>query len=175
MTRILVFVSVCLVCLAPAAAHASDACDGASSDPARPASAWHALFAYDAAAALGVQVVGSRTDAGAVVTDVTFVARPDRPAERVAAYIVTPRAKAAAGAAAAGVLWVHWLGNPQTTNRTEFLEEATALASQGVVSVLVDAMWAKPRWYRDRSLDEDSANGIAQVVAIRRSLDLLLA
>jgi dienelactone hydrolase len=73
------------------------------------------------------------------------------------------------------VLWVHWLGEPVTTNRTEFLDEATALAARGVVSVLVDAMWAKPRWYRDRVLEEDAATSIGQVVALRRALDLLLA
>jgi cephalosporin-C deacetylase-like acetyl esterase len=74
-----------------------------------------------------------------------------------------------------GVLWVHWLGDPQTTNRTQYLEEAQALAARGVVSVLVDAMWARPRWYRDRVLEEDYRTSVGQVIALRRALDLLLA
>jgi dienelactone hydrolase len=173
MTRLPAFVALFLVC-APSTARASDACDGMPPDPARPASRWREIFTYDANADLGVQVVSTRAAGRVVVTDVTFVARPERPSERIAAYVVAPAAPASA-ADLAGVLWVHWLGNPATTNRTEFLDEATALASQGVVSVLVDAMWARPRWYRDRSLDEDYANSVAQVVALRRSLDLLLA
>jgi dienelactone hydrolase len=168
-----------LVCLAlpglaasAVPAFASDACDGAPRTEARGPAAWRELFAYDTAAPLAVQVVGSKTVGAAVVQDVTFVARPDRPAERVAAYIVSP---ATAGASMAAVLWVHWLGEPATTNRTEFLDEATALAARGVVSVLVDAMWSKPRWYRDRVLDEDYATSVGQVVSLRRALDLLLA
>jgi pimeloyl-ACP methyl ester carboxylesterase len=36
-------------------------------------------------------------------------------------------------------------------------------------------MWAKPRWYRDRVLEEDLTNYVGQTVALRRALDLLLA
>jgi dienelactone hydrolase len=168
----------CVVLLAlacgvwPAPVRASEICDGAPrTDPRGPA-AWRELFAYDAAAPLDVQVAGTKTAGGAIVQDVTFVARPDRPSERVAAYIVAPAKPAAAMPA---VVWVHWLGEPATTNRTEFLDEATALAARGVVSVLVDAMWSRPRWYRDRVLEQDYATSIGQVVSLRRSLDLLLA
>jgi pimeloyl-ACP methyl ester carboxylesterase len=73
----------------------------------------------------------------------------------------------------AGVLWVHWLGEPATTNRSEFLDEASALAARGVVSLLVDTMWAKPHWYRNRMLAEDFSNYVRQVVELRRALDLL--
>jgi len=155
-----------------APARASEVCDGAPRSDARGPAVWRELFAYDSAAPLGVQVAGSKTVGAATVQDVTFVARPDRPAERLAAYIVAP---AVPRPAMAAVLWVHWLGEPATTNRTEFLDEATALAAHGVVSVLVDAMWSKPRWYRDRVLEQDYATSIGQVVALRRSLDLLLA
>jgi predicted esterase len=160
---------IAVVAASPAAA--SETCDGTPAAAGRPAAAFKELFAYDASADLGLRVAGSTTAGGAVVRDVTFVARPDRPAERLAAYIVTP---ATAPASMAGVLWVHWLGDPETTNRTQYLEEARALAGRGVVSVLVDAMWAKPRWYRDRVLEEDYRTSIGQVVALRRSLDLLL-
>ncbi len=175
MTR-LPFVSVALLAIAigvpPAPAGASVACDGAPRTDTRSPAAWRELFAYDAAAPLDVQVASTVRMPAAVVQDVTFVPRPDRPAERLAAYIVAP---ATPGASMPAVVWVHWLGEPATTNRTEFLAEATALAARGVVSVLVDAMWSTPRWYRNRVLEEDSATSIGQVVSLRRSLDLVLA
>jgi len=167
---------VCLLAACVAAfavpARGSEVCDGTSrTDPRGPA-AWRERFAYDTAAPLDVQVAGSTTVGAALVQDVTFVPRPDRPAERIAAYVVAPATPAPSMPA---VLWVHWLGEPATTNRTQFLDETTALAARGVVSVLVDAMWSTPRWYRDRVLEEDYAASIGQVVALRRSLDLLLA
>jgi pimeloyl-ACP methyl ester carboxylesterase len=163
---ILLFVS-----LAARPATASEACDGHPRADTRPPTVYKELFAYDTAADLGVQVAGTRTAGEATVQDITFIARPDRPTERVAAFIVAPTR---APASTAGVLWVHWLGEPLTTNRTEFLAEATALAARGVTSVLVDAMWSKKLWYRDRVLEQDYATSIGQVVALRRGLDLLL-
>jgi dienelactone hydrolase len=156
----------------PAVAAASDACDGSARGATAPPIVQPGLFTYDAGADLGVQVVGTRPAGAATVTDLTFVAQPARPTERVAAYVVAP---ARGGTGHAGVVWVHWLGDPKTTNRTEFLDEATALAARGVVSVLVDTMWAKPRWYRDRVLEQDQASYAGQVVALRRALDLLIA
>ncbi len=73
----------------------------------------------------------------------------------------------------AGILWVHWLGEPATTNRTEFLEEAGSLARRGAVSLLVDAMWARPGWYQQRVLAEDFTRYVRQVIELRRALDLL--
>lgn len=164
--------TLALVALATAPAAASEACDGTPATAGGPAAGFKALFAYDTSAALAVQVVGSQTVGDALLQDVTFVSRPDRPTERLAAYIVKPAKPAAS---MAGILWVHWLGDPKTTNRTQYLEEAQALAGRGVVSVLVDAMWAKPRWYRDRVLEDDYRSSISQVVSLRRSLDVLLA
>ncbi len=171
MTRLLVVCALLTLAIA-APSRASEVCDGSPRTDTRGPAVWRELFAYDVAAPLGVQVVGSKTVGGAIVQDVTFVARPDRPAERIAAYIVAP---AKPGTTMPAVLWVHWLGDPATTNRTEFLDEATALAARGVVSVLVDAMWSTPRWYRNRVLEQDYATSISQVVALRRSLDLLIA
>jgi len=165
---LLALVTLCGV----SAARASEVCDGTPRTDTRGPAVWREVFAYDAAAPLGVRIAGSRIVGAATVQDITFIARPDRPAQRLAAYIVTP---ARPGPAMAAVLWVHWLGEPATTNRTEFLDEAAALADRGVVSVLIDAMWSAPRWYRNRVLEDDYAASIGQVVALRRSLDLLLA
>jgi dienelactone hydrolase len=167
---VLLAVSVALAAGSPL--RASEVCDGIPRTDARGPAVWRELFAYDSAAPLAVQVAGTTAVGGALVQDVSFMSRPDRPTERIAAFIVAPAHPAPSIPA---VLWVHWLGDPATTNRTEFLDEATALAGRGVVSVLVDAMWAKPRWYRSRVLEEDYAASIGQVVSLRRSLDLLLA
>jgi predicted esterase len=126
------------------------------------------IYAYDRTAPLQVTEVGRETRGGALVRDITFVP-VDLP---VKAYIVAPAAGAQAGAA---ILYVHWLGEPETTNRTEFLAEAVAFAERGVTSVLVDTMWAAPKWYVKRVPEEDYAQAVHQVIALRRAMDLLLA
>jgi len=127
-----------------------------------------ALFAYDRTAGFGLEEKRVEIRGGAQIRDVSFLATPGANG-RVAAYLVRPREQPVRAA----ILWVHWLGEPATTNRTEFLDEAVALAGRGVVSLLVDTMWAKPRWYRDRVLDDDYKNSVVQVIALRRAMDLL--
>lgn len=133
--------------------------------------AQRALFNYDATIPLGVVEKGVEKRDGVSIRDVTFNALMGKD---IAAYIVTPEGKGPFAA----VLWVHWLGEPETTNRTQFLNEAVKLASQGVVSVLVDTMWStavNPDWFGKRVPEEDYANSIKQVIALRRGMDLLLA
>lgn len=126
------------------------------------------LFAYDKTAPLNVVEAGRETRGPAVVRDLTFT-----PAGRpVNAYLVTP---VAGDGPHAAILYVHWLGEPETTNRTQFLDEAVALASRGVVSLLVEGMWAEPNWYKNRVPEEDHAHAVRQVIELRRAMDLLLA
>jgi fermentation-respiration switch protein FrsA (DUF1100 family) len=75
------------------------------------------------------------------------------------------------------VLFVHWLGDPATTNRLEFELEAYELARRGVTSLLVDAPWSKPGWFDPlgASADADIRASEDEVVDLRRSLDLLLS
>ncbi len=76
--------------------------------------------------------------------------------------------------AAPAVLWVHWLGEPATTNHTEFLADARALAARGVVSLLVDMPWSQPNWFESvRKPETDYDDVVAQVVTLRRALDCL--
>src|SRR5688572_24158509 len=147
---------------------------------ASPLSAWGAepedelkarvpLFTYDTQAPFQLKEVAVEKREGATVRDITFVAAPDR--EPVKAYLVVP-----VGAGPfAGVLWVHWLGEPKTTNRTQFLDEAVRLAPKGVVSLLVDAMWSTPKWYGSRIPEQDHENSLRQVIALRRAMDLLVS
>lgn len=130
-----------------------------------------ALFAYDARIPLAVREKGVERGDGFLTRDVTFDALSGAP---VAAWVVSPEGTGPFAA----VLWVHWLGEPATTNRSQFLAEAKALASRGVVSVLVDAMWStavNPDWFGSRVPEQDRANSIRQTIALRRALDLLLA
>jgi dienelactone hydrolase len=111
---------------------------------------------------------GAVTRSGAVETrDVSFLSG----GKRVTASLVRPLD----ARRHAGILFVHWLGDPKTTNRSEFLADAHALAVRGATSLLVDAMWAQPDWFDKRKPSGDYAASIAQVVALRRALDVLIA
>ncbi len=75
---------------------------------------------------------------------------------------------------APAVLWVHWLGEIATTNHTEFMSDAEALAKRGVVSMLVDMPWSQAKWFSDlRSPQNDYTDTIDQVLSLRRALDCL--
>jgi dienelactone hydrolase len=125
-----------------------------------------ALFAYDAAADWKLRTRGVERRDGVTVVDLAF---DGGSGSEVSAYLVVP-----AGAGPfAGVLWVHWLGEPATTNRTQYLAEAVALAPKGIASLLVDAMWSKPKWYEQRVPEEDFENSRKQVIALRRAFDVL--
>lgn len=131
--------------------------------------AQRALFNYDVTVPLGVVEKGVEKRDGASIRDVTFNALTGK---EVAAYIVSP---AEGKGPFPAVFWVHWLGEPETTNRTQFLSEAVKLASQGFVSVLVNGMWSDLEWFGKRVPEDDYANTIRQVIALRRGMDLLLA
>jgi hypothetical protein len=75
-----------------------------------------------------------------------------------------------------GVLFVHWLGDPKTTNLMEFVPEALMLAKSGVTSLLIDAFWAKPDWFeKGRAPTTDYADSLRQVAQLRGALDALVA
>ena len=127
-------------------------------------------FSYAASAPLDIRGGAAKTKDGVSIRDITF-ASPVR--GRVTAEIIGPAKSVKSGP---GVLFVHWLGDPPTTNLTEFIPDATALAKAGAVCVLIDAQWAQPGWFdTGRKPATDYADSIRQVVDLRRSLDVLLA
>jgi hypothetical protein len=155
-----------LTCVLAGVASAG-AAEEAAPDAAFQAQA--ALFSYDTRAPFDVKEAGVETRDGVTVRDLSFNAAPGQPP--VKAFLVVP----AGQGPFAGVLWVHWLGEPETTNRTQYLKEAIALAPRGAVSLLVDAMWSAPKWYEQRLPDTHYDTSIRQVIALRRAMDLLLA
>jgi hypothetical protein len=74
-----------------------------------------------------------------------------------------------------GVLFVHWLGDPKTSNHTELEPDALALAKAGVTSLLVDAPWSDPAWFPalGKSADADIRMTTNEVIDLRRGLDML--
>src|SRR4029453_2705324 len=61
------------------------------------------------------------------------------------------------------------------SNRTQFLEQAAALAREGAVSLLIETMWSAPGWFRARDVTKDYDHSVEQVRELRRALDVLLA
>src|SRR5687768_16390236 len=130
------------------------------------------LLAVDASAAPVVTVVGSRRDGDVTIDDVTFPSVSGSPP--IEAYIIRPATAPAAGLA--GVLFVHWFGPPApTSNRTQFVDEAKALARRGTVSLLVSTFWSDPARYQARRWETDFQHSLNQAKGLRRALDVLLA
>jgi dienelactone hydrolase len=120
------------------------------------------LFDYDAAAPK-VVVKGEKSVHGAEVEDIAYSA----PGGDVRAYLVRPDGKARAV-----VLWMHWFGEEANTNRTEFLPDATAMAEEGVLSLLPQGTFP---WNGGLSgnVDDDLQSAVSQVVDLRAGLDVL--
>ena len=124
-------------------------------------------FSYDRGAPLALETTHTTHSGQVESSDLSFAAG----GRRVTATLVRPLGRGRH----AGLLFVHWLGDPKTTNRTEFLPDAFELARHGATALLVDAMWAQPGWFDTRSTSGDYAASVAQVVALRRALDVLAA
>ncbi len=127
------------------------------------------LYGYDATRPLDAVWGAKHTTAGVVSQDVSFTAG----SHKVTGIVVHGSGKGPHP----GILFVHWLGEPATTNHKEFEPDAMALAKKGVTSVLVDTMWAAPDWFETVGPDaaHDGPLIEAQIVDMRRALDLLLA
>jgi dienelactone hydrolase len=82
--------------------------------------------------AYGVRAPEVRAHSGVVVKDVRLKVPGQK--RRVSAYVVEPAGRLPRHSAA-GVLFLHWLGQIHNDN-TEYLGEAVGLARRGVVSVL---------------------------------------
>jgi hypothetical protein len=135
----------------------------ASLDPSMTADE---LFADDTPAArLGLEVRSQESRQGAIVRDAHYVGADG---SDVPAFLVVP----AKGSPRAGILFLHWLGD-DFSSRDEFVEEAVALAGQGVESLLITQHF--PWSERPADVDHDRVAIGYQVRSIRRALTLLQA
>ena len=128
-------------------------------------------FDYDAKAPLDLKIIGSQKRGDATVYDITY-ASPKGGV--VPAYLVVP---ATGKGPFAAVIWGHWYWtNSEMRNRKQFLDEAVALASAGVVSLLTDGPIARPGYIADQNplSEKRAADKVQQVIDMRRGADLLL-
>jgi dienelactone hydrolase len=150
------------------------ACPGASSAQSQRSNtnstSGEGAFEYDRAAALDVQERGMTKRGDVAVHDISYASPKGG---RVPAYLVVPQGNGPFAA----VIWGHWYwDNSPARNRTEFLDEAVALAKSGVVSLLTDGPVARPGHVQDKNplSDRQVAELIQQIVDMERGADLLL-
>lgn len=146
-------------------------CAGSAAAQGGPPPALDQLLAYEASRPLDVQVIGAARKGDVRIEDVTFGSVAGNPP--IQAYVVRPET---GSGPFAGVLFVHWFAPPNpSSNRTQFLREAEALARRGTVSLLVSTFWSDPFRYQKRTWESDFQNSINQAKDLRRALDVLLA
>lgn len=115
-----------------------------------------------------MRVVMKETRSGAMIEDLVF---RNSFQEYDAAYRVCPVKKASPAA----ILFVHWLDpSHPTSNRSQFLDEAIALAGKGACSLLVSTMWAGPDWFKQRDPAKDRIATTRQAARLKDALDFLL-
>jgi pimeloyl-ACP methyl ester carboxylesterase len=115
------------------------------------------------ASAVSLEEGSSETHGQAVVRDVRYAGADGR---WVPAYLVRPTADAPV----AGVLFLHWLGD-QDSSREEFVDEALELAGRGVESMLTTQRF--PWVERPSGVEHDRVAIGLQVRTIRRALAVL--
>jgi cephalosporin-C deacetylase-like acetyl esterase len=131
---------------------------------------WIRHFDYDSKAELGIKEIGVEHRGGTAIYDITY-ASPKGGV--VPAFLVVPTGKGPFAA----IIWGHWYWpNSPARNRTEFLDEAVALAPAGAVSLLTDGPIARPGHVENNEpLNEQQfLDLVQQIVDMRRGLDLLL-
>src|SRR5262245_15879915 len=128
----------------------------------------YTAFNYDPNAALHLREIAAQEREGVVNRLLTYHSPFG---ERRVAEVVRP----AEPAARAAILYVHWY-EPEAhdSNRTQFHDEATAMATRGVVSLLIETMWSDRDWFLKRTQSEDRENKISQAIELRQAIDLLL-
>ncbi|MEW6736968.1 MAG: hypothetical protein AB1489_37110, partial [Acidobacteriota bacterium] len=107
-------------------------------DSASQSSNINNLLAVDTSIPLNIKVINVEQQDGVAVEDITFKSvTGDQP---IQAYVVKP---SKSKGPFAGVLFVHWYAPTfPTSNRSQFLNEAKALAHRGTVSLLVSTFWS---------------------------------
>ncbi len=126
-------------------------------------------FDYDHAKPLGVRIETTETRGAVRIDDISFASLEGG---RISAYLVVPPGRGKT----AGALFVHWYDSESPlSNRTQFLNEAFALAQHGLMSLLVSTPWSDPQWYAKRDVTRDFENSVQEVHELRRALDVLSA
>lgn len=157
--RIGIFIALCFLLSALSQSMALPLPQETGSEAAR-------LFAYKSLA-FDLKEESAKEQDGVTIMDVNYAAyTPQR--GRIKAYLIRPAGKGPF----AGLLFFHWLGEPNG-NRNQFLDEAMALAKQGTVALLIQGYF--PWAVAPQDGETDRQRVIDETIEVRRALDLLLS
>lgn len=124
------------------------------------------MFDYDQTIPLAIEQTGVEDQPGVTIRDLSYAGPSGR---RVRAYLVRPQRQEPL----AGLMFVH----PGRGSRTNFLDEAVAMARSGALALVVEAAWAQgqewPALLAEPAVTQQDFIAIAG--DLRRGLDLLLA
>lgn len=123
-------------------------------------------FAYKKSASFDLKEDSTKKEDGVTIRDVNYAAYTTERG-RIKAYIVSPAGKGRY----AGILFFHWLGEPNG-DRNEFLGEAVELAKRGSVSLLIQGYF--PWTIQPTNGETDRQRVIDETIEVRRALDLLM-
>ncbi len=126
------------------------------------------------AAAIGLIAAGGLLHAESTDARIREVTFPDSAGQSTSAWLVEPSKTSKSKRCA--VLFVHWYDTEASdSNRNQFLREALPLTNDGCVSLLIDTMWSKIPWFRNRDASKDFENSEKQVRDLGKALDFLLS
>jgi cephalosporin-C deacetylase-like acetyl esterase len=126
-------------------------------------------YDYDSQAPLNLKQISVEDHSDVKIYNITYTSPKGGV---VPAYLVVPSGMGKFAA----ILWGHWMmPDSPTSNRTEFLDEAVALAPAGAVSLLIDNPMVRPGFKPDPDplSSQDSDVAAQEVIDLRRGLDLL--
>lgn len=125
------------------------------------------LFDYKPSGKFDVREDSTNERDGVIIQDVNYAAEtPQR--GRIKAFMIKPTGKGPF----AGILFFHWLGEPNG-DRTQFVDEAVALARLGVASLLIQGYF--PWVVQPTEGTTDRHLIVSETREVRRALDLLIA
>lgn len=125
------------------------------------------LFAYKESVPFDAKKVSEKNQDGIIIQDIDYVAHAAERGRRKA-YLIKPKGNGPF----AGILFFHWLGEPNG-NRNQFVDEAVALAKQGTVSLLIEGYFPWKVDPKDGLTDRQRV--IDETIEVRRALDFLLS
>lgn len=128
-------------------------------------------FDYDAKTPLNIEDGGVQNRDGIQVQTISYASLKGG---RVPAYLVIPPGKGPFAA----IIYGHWaMKGSSVRNKMEFLDEALVMARAGVVSLLIDAPFARPGFVEstDPLGPQETDVMFQEVMDVRRGVDLLLS
>ena len=128
-------------------------------------------FDYDPQTPLDVQGAGSQNRDGIQVQTISYASLKGG---RVPAYLVVPKGKGPFPA----IIYAHWaMKGSSMRDKTEFLDEALVMARAGVISLLIDAPFARPGFVEstDPLGPQETDMMFQQILDVRRGVDVLLS